>query len=67
MDHEEECPNCAREHAVIREIRRNNEQLSSQHDVFLAEVQERGFKGVADAFSRGVMSATRLDSSSLVL
>ena len=29
-DHETECPNCARSHGVIREIRRNNERLADQ-------------------------------------
>ncbi|KAK7036583.1 Vacuolar protein sorting-associated protein 11 [Paramarasmius palmivorus] len=60
-DNDTECPNCAREHGVIREIRRNNEQLAGQHDVFLSEVQEGGFKAVADAFSRGIFNISRVE------
>jgi hypothetical protein len=60
-DHETECPNCAREHGVIREIRRNNERLADQHELFLSEVQENGFTAVAAGFSRGVLNMTRLE------
>ena len=60
-DHESECPNCAREHGVIREIRRNNERLADQHDLFLSEVQDGGFGAVAAAFSRGVLNMSRLE------
>ena len=60
-DNDTECPNCAREHGVIREIRRNNEQLADQHDVFLEEVREDGFKAVADAFGRGALNWSRPD------
>lgn len=55
-DNEAECPNCAREHGVIREIRINNARLADQHDVFLSEVQEGGFEVVAAAFGRGVLN-----------
>ncbi|KAG5641397.1 hypothetical protein DXG03_005350 [Asterophora parasitica] len=58
-ENETECPNCAREHSVIREIRKNNERLADQHDVFISEVQEGGFEAVAVAFGRGVLSMTR--------
>jgi hypothetical protein len=61
VDHETECPNCAREHGVIREIRRNNERLADQHAVFLSEVREKGFVAVAGAFSRGALNMSRLD------
>jgi vacuolar protein sorting-associated protein 11 len=61
VDHETECPNCARAHGVIREIRRNNERLADQHDLFLSEVQENGYAAVASGFSRGVLNMTRLD------
>ncbi|KAF9460675.1 hypothetical protein BDZ94DRAFT_1265603 [Collybia nuda] len=60
-ENDTECPNCAREHGVIREIRRNNERLTDQHDVFLSEVRENGFEAVAAAFSRGVLNVTRPD------
>jgi hypothetical protein len=59
---ETECPRCAREHGVIREIRRNNERLADQHDVFLSEVQENGFKAIAGAFSRGFLNTTHLEN-----
>ncbi|KAE9408738.1 hypothetical protein BT96DRAFT_970615 [Gymnopus androsaceus JB14] len=62
MDNDTECPNCAREHGVIREIRRNNEQLADQHDLFVSEVQEGGFKALANAFSRGIFNQSRLDT-----
>ncbi|KIK69043.1 hypothetical protein GYMLUDRAFT_35082 [Collybiopsis luxurians FD-317 M1] len=62
-DNETECPNCAREHGVIREIRRNNDQLVEQHELFVSEVQEGGFKALANAFSRGIFNQSRLDSS----
>ena len=42
-EHDTECPNCARSHGMIREIRRNNERLADQHDVYLSEVKEGGF------------------------
>jgi hypothetical protein len=59
QDHETECPTCAQEHSVIREIRRNNERLADQHDVFLAEVKESGFEAIASAYSRGLLNAAR--------
>ncbi|KAF8065346.1 hypothetical protein FPV67DRAFT_1502456 [Lyophyllum atratum] len=63
-ENETECPNCAREHGVIREIRKNNERLADQHDVFVSEVQEGGFEAVAAAFGRGILNMTRpLDMS----
>ncbi|KAF9447421.1 hypothetical protein P691DRAFT_760788 [Macrolepiota fuliginosa MF-IS2] len=61
QEHDTECPNCAREHGVIREIRKNNERLADQHDVFLAEVQERGFEAVATVFSRGILNMPRTE------
>jgi hypothetical protein len=64
-DHETECPNCAREHGVIREIRRNNERLADQHDLFLSEVQQDGFRAVAAAFSRGVLNMSRPEGIAL--
>ena len=61
VDQDTECPNCARSHGVIREIRRNNEHFADQHDLFLSEVQENGFTAVAGAFSRGLLNMTRLE------
>lgn len=61
QENDQECPNCAREHGVIREIRRNNERLADQHDVFLAEVEERGFEAVAAGFNRGIMNMPRTE------
>ncbi len=60
-EHETECPNCVRSHGIIREIRRNNERLADQHDVFLSEVKEGGFAAVATGFSRGIMNMSRLE------
>ncbi|KAJ6604245.1 hypothetical protein DFH09DRAFT_1122065 [Mycena vulgaris] len=61
QEHETECPNCVREHGVIREIRRNNERLADQHDVFVSEVKEGGFAALASAFSRGILNMSRLE------
>jgi len=62
-EHETECPNCARAHGLIREIRRNNERLADQHDVFLQEVREGGFTALAAGFGRGAMNLARLEES----
>jgi vacuolar protein sorting-associated protein 11 len=59
--HETECPSCAREHGVIHEIRRNNERLADQHELFLSEVQENGFVAVAGGFGQGVLNMARLE------
>lgn len=61
-DTESECPLCTREHAMIREIRRNNEQLADQHELFVSEVQEGGFEALANAFNRGIFNQSRLDT-----
>ncbi|EPQ57796.1 hypothetical protein GLOTRDRAFT_114433 [Gloeophyllum trabeum ATCC 11539] len=58
-DHDTECPSCARANGVIREIRRNNERLADQHDLFLSDVKESGFDAIASAFGRGVLNTTR--------
>ncbi|KAI0086320.1 hypothetical protein BDY19DRAFT_894941 [Irpex rosettiformis] len=60
-EHDNECRSCARSHSMIREIRRNNERLADQHDVFLSEVKEGGFAAVATGFSRGIMNLSRLE------
>ena len=51
-ENETECPNCAREHGIIGEIRRTNERLADQQDLFLSEVREGGFNALASGFSR---------------
>ncbi|KAF9028559.1 hypothetical protein BDZ89DRAFT_1101711 [Hymenopellis radicata] len=63
-DNETECPNCAREYGMIREIRRNNERLADQHDVFLEEVRDDGFKAVAEGFGRGALNWARVEEVS---
>ena len=60
-ENETECPNCARDHGMIREIRRNNERLADQHDLFLSEVREGGFAALAAGFGRGTLSMARVD------
>lgn len=60
-EHDTECPNCVRAHGMIREIRRNNEKLADQHDIFLSEVKEGGFAAVAAGFGRGIMNSSRLE------
>ncbi|GBE90218.1 hypothetical protein SCP_1900670 [Sparassis crispa] len=56
-----ECPNCARAHALVREIRRNNARLAGQHELFLSEVREGGFASLAAGFARGSMNVAALD------
>jgi vacuolar protein sorting-associated protein 11 len=41
----------------------NNERLSDQHELFLAQVQENGLNAVASAFSRGLLNNPRLENS----
>ncbi|KIJ21243.1 hypothetical protein PAXINDRAFT_96096 [Paxillus involutus ATCC 200175] len=53
LENETACPLCTRQHGVIQEIRRNNERLADQHDSFLAEVDENGFRAIAGGFGRG--------------
>lgn len=60
-NNETECPECARSHAVIRDIRRNNERLADQHDLFLSEVKESGFSAIAAGFGRGVLNVPRVE------
>lgn len=60
-DNEVECPKCAQAHGMLREIRRNNERLAGQHDLFASEVKENGFNAVATAFGRGWMRLPRVD------
>jgi len=59
-DHDTECPLCVRAHGVIQEVRRNNERLADQHELFLADVKENGFRAVAAAFGRGVLNRPRI-------
>ncbi|RXK35794.1 vacuolar membrane protein [Tremella mesenterica] len=56
-DSEPECILCARQHSIIREIRRNQTRLADRHDLFLSEVHEAddGFAVVAAAFGRGIL------------
>ena len=56
-----ECPNCAREHGIVREIRRNNARLADQHELFAAEVREGGFAALAGGFGRGALNMVRLE------
>ncbi|GAA5822514.1 hypothetical protein JCM10212_002761, partial [Sporobolomyces blumeae] len=54
-ENESQCPNCARTHGVVREIRKTHEQLASRPSQFLDEVRdgEDPFAVVASAFGRG--------------
>ncbi|KAJ9101766.1 hypothetical protein QFC21_003105 [Naganishia friedmannii] len=57
-DADPECPSCARQYAVIREVRRHQQELADHHDTFLAEVAQAkdGFAVVAGAFGRGLLN-----------
>ena len=46
---------------MIREIRRNNERLADQHELFLQEVREGGFGALAAGFGRGTLNMARAD------
>ncbi|GAA5978916.1 hypothetical protein JCM5350_004175 [Sporobolomyces pararoseus] len=63
-ENDSQCPNCARTHGVVREIRKNNEQLAGRHDLFLSEVAESedSFATVASAFGRGWLSMATVPS-----
>ncbi|KAI5980734.1 hypothetical protein EDD15DRAFT_2431784 [Pisolithus albus] len=52
LDDDTTCPLCEHQHGVIREIRQNNARLADQHELFLSEVREDGFRAVADGFGR---------------
>lgn len=65
-EHDTECPNCARSHGIIREIRRTNERLADQHDVFISEVKDGGFAAVAAGYGRGILNMSRLDDALVV-
>lgn len=58
-DSDPECVLCARQHSIIREVRRNQTRLADRHDLFVGEVHDAddGFSVVAGAFSRGVMGS----------
>ncbi|WVR06576.1 hypothetical protein IAU60_003608 [Kwoniella sp. DSM 27419] len=61
-DSEPECILCARQHSVVREIRRNQTRLADRHDLFLGEVHDAddGFAVVSGAFGRGLMGKERV-------
>ena len=56
-DSEPECIICARQHSIVREVRRGQTRLADRHDLFLSEVHEAddGFSVIAGAFGRGIM------------
>ncbi|KAL7420528.1 Vacuolar protein sorting-associated protein 11 [Cryptotrichosporon argae] len=58
-DAEPECVLCARQHAVVREVRRGHSRLAGRHDLFRQEVADAddGFGVVARAFGRGLFGA----------
>ena len=51
-DQDTECPLCLQAHSVIQEIRRNDERLADQHNRFLGDAMENGFRAVAAVFYR---------------
>lgn len=60
-EHDAECPNCARAHGIVRELRRDHARLADQHALFAAEVREGGFAALAGGFGRGALNAARLE------
>ncbi|KAG9036460.1 hypothetical protein FRB95_008758 [Tulasnella sp. JGI-2019a] len=59
QEHETECPNCARAHGLVKEIRRDNAMFAAQPDLFLANVKDTGFEAVAAGFSKGVLGGSK--------
>jgi hypothetical protein len=55
-DADPECIICSQQHAMVREIRRNQTRLADRHDLFLSEAHDAddGFAVVAGAFGRGL-------------
>ena len=51
-DQDTECPLCVQAHGVIQEIRRNDERLADQHNRFLGDAKENGFRAVTAVFGR---------------
>ncbi|KAG9123180.1 hypothetical protein FRC07_000144 [Ceratobasidium sp. 392] len=64
-DQDIECPICARQHSVIREIRRTNERLADAHGVFTTNVAQNGFEAVAAAFGRGILNGRVVEEGPL--
>ncbi|EJU05949.1 hypothetical protein DACRYDRAFT_92166 [Dacryopinax primogenitus] len=62
-DQDPECPNCARAHGLIKDIRRHNARVADQHKEFLADVGENGFSAIAAAFGQGVMSGGKVEET----
>ncbi|KAG8863727.1 hypothetical protein FRB96_007564 [Tulasnella sp. 330] len=59
QEHETECPNCARAHGLVKEIRRDNAMFAAQQDLFLANVKETGFEAIAGGFGKASMCHQR--------
>ncbi|KAG1853468.1 hypothetical protein DFJ58DRAFT_789543 [Suillus subalutaceus] len=55
------CSQCSGQLDLPSEIQRNNERMADQHELFLVDVQDNGFKVVANGFGKGVLNMTRLD------
>ncbi|KAB5591994.1 Vacuolar protein sorting-associated-like protein [Ceratobasidium theobromae] len=66
-DQDIECPICARQHSVIREVRRTNERLADAHNIFLSGVTENGFEAIAAAFGRGVLRRKSEEDGSIAV
>ncbi|KAH8825000.1 hypothetical protein DL96DRAFT_1817608 [Flagelloscypha sp. PMI_526] len=61
---EPDCPLCASEHGLIQEMKRNNEWLADQHELFLGEVKQGGgFETIANAFGRGMLGIPKEQSA----
>ncbi|CDZ97685.1 Vacuolar assembly/sorting protein PEP5/VPS11 [Phaffia rhodozyma] len=59
-----DCPLCASQHGLIREITANHARNRDNHELFLSEVQEstHGFGVVAHGFGRGVIGGSSATS-----
>lgn len=54
-DQESECPNCARAHGLIKEIKGENDVFAQHPEMFLANVKDTGFDAIAEGFSKGLL------------
>jgi phosphodiesterase/alkaline phosphatase D-like protein len=63
----QDCPLCARENGMIKEIQRANERLIGKHDWLLEELQESDdpFSVIASQFGKGQIRSSITTGSGL--
>lgn len=65
VDGDSECPQCAKDNATIRALRRTQIETAGKHELFKAELERSDdrFATMADWFGRGVMGAPNADTA----